>query len=885
MHFNDLLDRLELSSFITIHKNKLGQNYKKIKIEKFLAVEFEYGKPINYFNADNSNLKLENLIKNQPIVFSDTDLYLNFISLQNSKLHIEYDYKILSLAKIILFQYEDLSIRTICKHYNIDNGQEKIGLLFIELLKDLCSIPLYVISEIVKIARLKNIPNKKLFFDLENLLINSKKFNGIYKHRFFNKADYLIFKSNGKKGLNHLKNYKKILSNEGLFSKKWDFFEVRKSQINFYHDALECMENKKILLAEAGTGMGKTLAYLLAVIFYSIKNNKTVVISTYTKYLQDQIFYKDLPLISKILDVKLSSVLIKGRKNYICKSRLDDLARNFNLLLDEKESESLIQLLIWNYFTKTGEISECNSFNIKFNKKVWNLVKSQARYCNPRKCHKRGECYHISMSDYIGKVNILIVNHSLLLSNLYSKNINFNEDLNYVLDEVHNLLNVAHDTLSKELNKSSFDNIFSFFEKENIVIINFLEQIKDNHCIILNQFSNLQDKSLVLKNEYKFFFTDYLKKRNEGVEGKKIIKNSILEFENLNINKINEILKSFYQQLCFLIEEMISSKLNKSICNDLEILADEIEYNYDILDRINNLTKNDICWSHVKSFKNELSVSLHCAPKELSKFLNENIFGNNNTGILCSATLQFNDSFDYFKEQFGFKRDCTNIETSTYKSPFIYEEQMKLFVFKNKLIIDENLYFEELASQIISYRKNIRNRILVLCTSYIQIRNFKKIINSKIHNENIFYQLPGSNRMNLVENYLKNRDSVLFGTSSFWEGIDLPGNNIETLWIIKIPFSNPTEPLFITQSEKYIKNNKNVFFDYSLPKASIKFKQGFGRLIRSLSDYGICILSDPRLLNKKYGKVILETLPLNYILYNDIEVLISKTKSFLSEFN
>ena len=150
---------------------------------------------------------------------------------------------------------------------------------------------------------------------------------------------------------------------------------------------------------------------------------------------------------------------------------------------------------------------------------------------------------------------------------------------------------------------------------------------------------------------------------------------------------------------------------------------------------------------------------------------------------------------------------------------------------------------------------------------------------------NIAPSSSDKNRMHLVENYLNNSDSILFGTSSFWEGIDLPGKNIETLWITKIPFSNPTEPLFIAQSEKYIEINKNPFFDYSLPDATIKFKQGFGRLIRSLSDYGICILSDPRLLNKKYGKVILDTLPLDYILYNDVNDVITKSQLFLNEFN
>ena len=398
-------------------------------------------------------------------------------------------------------------------------------------------------------------------------------------------------------------------------------------------------------------------------------------------------------------------------------------------------------------------------------------------------------------------------------------------------------------------------------------------------------FLDAQRQSYQTATLFNYFFSDYLEsKRAKEINNKHIINDSSLEFDGIDIDLIIESLKLFHSKIKFLLEKIEDFDKNSKVLNELIVCLDELNENIEIMTRIIKLSNNYICWSYLRKVKGDLRISLHCAPRNISGYLKENIFNDGSSGVVCSATLQFDNKFDYFSQELGINQISGDVKTSIYESPFLYNEQMKLFLYKTNVDINSEDYIYDISDQIISYAKKINTRILVLCTSFSQIRKFKKIHDNNGFLSNIFYQLPGSNRSLLIENYLDDENAILFGTSSFWEGVDLPGKSVETLWIIKIPFSNPKEPLFLAQSEKYKINGNNTFMHYSIPDATIKFKQGFGRLIRNLSDYGVCILSDPRLTNKKYGKVILDSLPIDSILYTSINDVISRTEDFFKEF-
>ena len=904
MDFKNLLDKLCLSNFITLQLITTGTNPKKHSIEKITAIFYKNGKQYKKFirnidfnivsNKSGNSIKevileLTIFLKSHPIVMHNSDFCLDFINYHLENLNEPFvlgpDYDTLSLSKNILYKCDNFSLEETCKFYNIKENDNKVGLLFLELIKDICSFPLDLINEIVDISKVKKIKNQKLFFDLKQIILNNKKFNGIYESRIHKNMASLRYQNMGKNELNDLKPYQNLLSKDGMISKKWSVFENRKSQIDFFVDILYNLNNNSFFLAEAGTGLGKTIAYLLASIIYSKENDKSIIVSTYTKYLQDQIFYKDLPMLAEILDLNLKAIILKGRSNYICKTRLFSLLENFNLLLDDTESEALIQILIWNYFTLSGDISECNSFNIMQNQRLWNLLKSTAMHCSPRKCHRWGGCYRMAINDYINKVNIIIVNHSLLLSSIQNNSLDEESDIKYILDEGHNLISVTHDVLAMQINPSSLDNIIAFFDEKNYYTVKEINLIINKFSETASIFLDIQQKISILNRSFSEFFANYQGYKSfKTQESKFVINNGLKEFESLKTSYILNLLEALVKNIKKLFDIINNNDKNNKILNDLNILIEELNQTYEIFKRILNSNKNDICWAEFKNKKGMTKSSLHCAPRNISSFLKNNIFNEKHSGVLCSATLQFNNDFSYFKNELGLNQHGINIQSSIYPSPFLYNEQMRLFVYKTHLDINSEQYISNIVSQIIEYRKTIHNRVLVLCTSYNQIRQFKNKFKETECNSNIFYQSFGINRTQLVKDYLKFNDSILFGTSSFWEGIDLPGKDVQTLWIIKIPFANPKEPLFIAQSDKYKIDGKNSFMEYSLPEATIKFKQGFGRLIRNLNDFGICILSDPRLVNKKYGKVILDSLPVNPILYSSIDDVILKTNSFFKEF-
>ena len=268
----------------------------------------------------------------------------------------------------------------------------------------------------------------------------------------------------------------------------------------------------------------------------------------------------------------------------------------------------------------------------------------------------------------------------------------------------------------------------------------------------------------------------------------------------------------------------------------------------------------------------------------MGSFVRKSLLNRNAGGVICSATLSLNSSFEFIKDSIGATTPTINdkLYTTEYKSPFYYEDQVELFVYDNDLNINSYSFVETISKQIYEIAINHYNRILVLCTSYLQVININKIIKPflKTMNRKIFSQTIGSNRNAIIKGYKNTPGSILIGTMSFWEGIDLPGDLLEILIIYKIPFDNPSDPILLTEINNYKKRGKNPFLDLQIPSAAVKFKQGFGRLIRSMNDKGMCILTDPRLLKTHYGKLILDTLPLRYNKYTNISEINNSTLLF-----
>ena len=277
-------------------------------------------------------------------------------------------------------------------------------------------------------------------------------------------------------------------------------------------------------------------------------------------------------------------------------------------------------------------------------------------------------------------------------------------------------------------------------------------------------------------------------------------------------------------------------------------------------------------------------MSFYTAPSSLDG-ITKKIFNKFKATIFCSATLTTEKEFDFYINQMGLNEFLYNdsIKFKKYSSPYYYNDQTRLFIIDSEHDINSNSYIRKISEDIIEINNNFNKRILVLCTSFKQIYDFEKNIKSidKINN-NYLFQRKGSSRDLLLDEYITNNNSILFGTNTFWEGIDLPNDKLELLIIFKLPFNNPSDPFVQANIDYYLSKNLNPFISYQVEEAILKLKQGFGRLIRSSRDMGVCIITDPRITKKKYGKHIIDSLPVDTNYYTSSSFLINEINKFLN---
>ncbi len=403
----------------------------------------------------------------------------------------------------------------------------------------------------------------------------------------------------------------------------------------------------------------------------------------------------------------------------------------------------------------------------------------------------------------------------------------------------------------------------------------------------------MSDKVTQLQTALRSFFTAYSKQKkgattvqNPRYEVTHVIDDPGNEFAGIQPppEELSTALKGFNT----LVGEFISTARNipagkkSEYVQELKILANSLQTTLTVFDRVLAVDREDIVWSSFTTYGNRTYANFSCAPRDVSQFIAEGIFSREAGGLVCSATLTVDYSFKYLSDTIGLHHLPPEREISEeiYYSPFLYQDQMKLFTFSSDLNINSQDYLKAVAAQIDRFTLKFHKRMLVLCTSYQQTRALKDFLQASLHmsERRLFVQVPGSNRLALIRGYLAHSRAILIGTASFWEGVDLPGDKVEALMIVKIPFANPREPMVIAKIQNFQREGKNAFMDYSVPDATVRMKQGFGRLIRSMEDTGVCIFTDPRLLNARYGSVILDSFPVEPIPYQRFDKVLLESE-------
>ena len=928
----DLLPLLELDEFISFDLETTGLNPDKDKITEIAACRFINGEFTEEFttlinpgipipknitaltgitnkmveDAPSINDALPDFMKfigSTPLVAQNINFDYNFINknLQGSNSPFSEIplYDTLSLARGFIYFYNSFSLGSLCDYYGIkiENAHRAsadalcTGKLFVYLLQEALSKPLTLIQRIENLFSNSEVYNSKLFTNIIKASVRLNSIDGLMSSPVEHNISDNTFEFTGSSNIAIPESPKEWFAEGGAVSVNWSGYEKRSSQTELINDTYEAFTEGQILAAEAGTGLGKSLAYLASGFLAAKQKQTALVVSTYTKNLQNQLFTGDIPKLSKAIDQNLSAVIYKGRYNYICRTRFERLLANHNHLMKPHEYENLLPLMVWEWETKSGDINECNGFQLNRQKRIWSLVRSERGYCSSKRCKKYDGCFLGKVRVKVDSADIIIINHSLFANELMRDNSCLPSDFIYVIDEAHHFATVTRDQLVTQIGSKSFDDVFNIFNKGKD---NWKKNALKKFPEIFKLYNSLTTDSKIIQKEIQAFFNSYYDNKRDEINrsdyhiNKLLYRNSQEEFIDTEptpwevLTELNRFAKDIQKFNALLQEnkEDIPGSISIEFTAIDSILKEGLESFSAALDIQSELVQ----WSSFIQSDYQNLTTLNSAPLKVSSFINDNLLSKYPGGVFCSATLMVNDDFRYFSEKVGLDLAVINhhVKEKIYHSPFHYNDQVKLFVFKGSINVNDPLFMNEIGSQIERIFTSLKRRMLVLCTSFKQTLAIKQYLEPKLKGSDykVFAQAPGLSRNILVRSYLEHSHSILIGTSSFWEGVDFPGDKVEILYIVKTPFDNPFDPLIQAQIEDYKQRGDDAFLQYQVPEAAMRFRQGFGRLIRNMNDTGICIVGDTRLYKRGYGQTILGSLPVDPIPYYTVDSLLLESQKF-----
>lgn len=621
---------------------------------------------------------------------------------------------------------------------------------------------------------------------------------------------------------------------------KFPNFEIRENQKIMANSVIEAFEKNKKIMIEAPTWVGKTFAYLLPSILYSLKNWEKVFISTSSKALQDQIIYKDLEFFKENLWFDFSFCKLKWRRNYLSVYSFFDLYHQ-NEILDMDEIWFFSKLVLWLYDTEEGELDEINFYPGEFQhlRKISADNSFVLKDTNPYKPFE----YILKARTKATKSNIVVINHSLLLNDIVNDNAILWNISNLVVDERHNLEDSATDAFKNFVSFKAFDENLAYIEKINLKLS---QKIKD--------FSDIKDSLLLNFTMIFDLFSSYFYQKQFGNTNREFL---IWNDFFLNAKDAEVLIKNMEQKWETLLKNALDleDKVFASLEQEIGIIREIINTLKNILNsQIESSQKYiKVVWLNDKTGIYVYSTLLH--PGD---FLRENLWYKLDSCILTSATLRIWEDFSYISkilrldEIFSFSYLNSDFDYSKQALLFIPNDLGKIKANNNTLITN----FLEKLFRIVKWRS------LVLFTSYQSIKDSYVWLNNNLKKDwtTIYAQSIGWSKHKLLEQFRKKREtSVLFWTDSFWEWVDIAGKDLETLVIYKFPFAPPNDPIFLARSKLFA----DSFSDYSIPKAIIKLKQWFWRLIRTKNDKWIVILLDDRIFSSNWGEKMFLAFPEN----------------------
>jgi ATP-dependent DNA helicase DinG len=714
-----------------------------------------------------------------------------------------------------------------------------------------------------------------------------------------------------------------LLQPGGPISKKLSGYENRPQQAEMIEYVTQAFNDGKVATIEAGTGTGKTMAYLLPAIYWAVQNKERIVISTNTINLQEQLIKKDIPFLRSALSIKFDAALVKGRSNYVCLRKVDDVESEFEFQGDDEESGDLKSLLGWARSSKDGSKSD---LSVLPRSDMWEKVAAESDTCTHNRCKYFRECFVNKARRHASKAHVLIVNHHLLFADLAIRREtgSFQDAVvlppyqKIIFDEAHHIENVATNYFGSQVARGGVIRSLTrlhrkkkAMQKGHLHTLRFRvlgkrrelpEKLVENIVSkITTQLAPGAEQLTEQTDSVMDMLFEQLKMQNGGKLDSEIKIRLLPHIIDalFHATGLTAPFKDFIQTLKIYstdLNELVSlaQKCKQHTEDDWEALTIELQAQSERLATVAEVLtqiifeedEENIRWIEARpGWRGKSIVRFKISPLDIQFIMNEAVYDAFDTVVMTSATLTVDNSFNFLAARIGLNSVSEDRRTGiVLPAPFDYQRQVMLAVPMDMPDPRHPTFAQELGKAIFKALTISDGRAFVLFTSYSLLNMIYNQLQESLDMVGIKVLKQGKeNRHELLKRFKRHTSSVLFGTDSFWEGVDVEGEALENVIITKLPFKVPSEPIIEARYEAIEKAGGNPFVEYAVPLAVLKLKQGFGRLIRRKTDRGSVIIYDNRVVQKGYGKRFIRSLPECRTVIGPREEVFSELKKFFSE--
>ncbi|MFN8376215.1 MAG: helicase C-terminal domain-containing protein [Anaerolineae bacterium] len=687
-----------------------------------------------------------------------------------------------------------------------------------------------------------------------------------------------------------------LLGENGALSAVIPNYEHRPQQVDMAHAISESFNNSQHLMIEAGTGVGKSLAYLVPAALWAAHNNEQVVISTNTINLQDQLIQKDFPILKEAIKIPVRASVMKGRGNYLCPRRLAAVRRRRPTNVDELRT--LAKILVWSLESNTGDKGEI-SIRGPIEHSTWQRLSAEDEDCTTHHCESLmgGICPFYKARKAADAAHLLVVNHALLISDALTENRVLPDYRYVVIDEGHQLEDAVTYGQNTRLDEAQLIRRMADLGTTNTGLLGDLINsiqgyVSEKEFARVEMFvKGIEEAAALMRVHIENFFkalADFSTVLGDGrdINGPvRLTEQSRTKAEFSRVQAIAATLDEFFAVISDAMARLAAA-LGRMKQYNIPGYEDLVNSTASAARHLENMRRQvkefaiapepkTIYWLTGGQNGNELVMQ--SAPLHVGSLIDQFLWQRMESVIVTSATLRTNDSFSFLQDRLN----AQDVRTLELGSPFNYRESTLVYVPDNiPEPTDKHNYQHAVENGIIQLAAALNGRVMVLFTSHAQLRQTAQAISARLALGNIaiYGQNEGSSRQALLEGFKSAERAVLLGTRSFWEGVDIPGESLSALIIVRLPFAVPTDPIFASRSESY----PDAFNQYAVPDAILRFRQGFGRLIRSKTDRGVITVFDSRVLTKRYGAQFIEALPECTVQYGPLDRLGEAARNWLS---